>query len=792
MADIAVKVKLEITTAPQAFGVKRTDPYGETYQMGALAAQPTAALSNVLVIPEINIAILQPAPVLADLSLSQFTFPLGETWTKNRDASNNKLGILQPSTSNGLAFEADTVAVYPGGFGFICRIGRGQTNGDNATGADYYTILTWGDDTLPDDAEPGAVPVRLLLPDGQPPFAQYATASGNTWVWGAYGENGIGSTSITDSSALWSNSGRAVNILVLVFQPQNAIVIDIDGGSDRLILQAPNQTANVSGGEVSYTQGPGITTPDGRIKVTGKNGSCSLQVFTLGFAAAGSITSGSIQLPFVYQGNGKVSSPGIILPDTTAVAYAVNVISDSGTYINYSLALSAPAVYGALSDRTPGVSQLTLTIPPTGDYTPGAGAVSILTETDMSEVQIHRWLEYHQTPDNSFSVYPRCQVGINFNNTLGEFLGGTFGRHWAVRLSTALQLFNVDTGQYEQVTPWYAQTTGWIGMSTNVWQADPERKFDGVIEDRTWPLRTTPCGAMPYFDGWCWHSAIAFLALAGGILPDFIDPAFFSCDFGPNPPNCPHFKLPVGTGLNPRVYFQADRPYWDAIMEIAGMVHGVIGFTEGDDTTPATLTAMPYYPGVTMTPNRGTITVYDYDYGEPGWLMTFLGSLKVGIDTADRRTGVALFGIDPATNLIQGSFANLADLPGYDPDTGIPYSQFTDLVQGFPYPAVNISSYNVDPAYTALFSIFAMLKLRMPTLKADWTTYYHPASYILDQYTLVNDVALPDGLYSSAGNPLPGGPTTFSVESKLDRFNVLNTGGLVPTSTFSGRRVMNL
>lgn len=776
MADIAVKVQLQITTPGQAFGVKQTDPFGQTYQAAALATQPTAALSNVLVIPEVDVAILCPSPVLADNTLAQFNFPLGETWVKNRDASNNCLGILQNSAANGLSFEADTAATYPGGNGFCCRIGRGQANGADSTGANYYTELTWGVDTPPVDAPDGAVPVRLMLIDGQPPFAQYATASddGSSWQWGAYGENGTGSTQISDSSQLFANAGRAIDITVLVFQPYNAIVIDIKG-QDRLILQAPNQTAQVAGSGVTYTQGPGITTNSGAIKLTGQNGTCSFQVFSLGFATSGAITSGAIQLPFVYQGNGTVVSPGIILPDGCGAAFEIDGASDDGTYVSYTASLTGP------STATPCVSQLSLFIPPTFVYTPGAGAVIAIDETDMSEVQVHRWLEFHQTPDNGFAVYPRCQVGIKFNTTYGQFSGGTFARHWAVTLSTATEVWNADVGAYELATPYFTQITGWTGMSTDTWRADPTRRFDLIIEDRTWPLRIAAEGSMPYFDGWCWRSAVAYVAMAGGVMPAFMDPLFFTCDMGPNPAGCTHFKLPVGAARNPRVYFQADRPYWDSIMEIAGMVHAVIGFAEGTPTTPATLTAMPYYPGVTLTPNRGTITTTDFDYGDENWLMTFIGQgLRVGTDTSDRRTGVALYGIDPSTHLIQGTFLNLSDLPGVDPDSGVPWAEFTTVAHGFPQPFVNISSFNVDPVFTAAYAANALLKLRMPTLKADWTTYYHPASFLLDQYTLSEPVALPSG------------PVAFSVESKLDRFAVLNWDGSVPSSTFSGRRVMNL
>jgi len=806
MSDIGVAVKMLIAAPSAAYGILQTPPYGETYTMSQIAAQPTSGKNNCLIIPEVGIMTLAPQAVLIDQSLTKYAFPLGETWVLSRDSQNNCQKILQPSSTNGLNWQANTVASFSAGASFIAKVERGIPNGSSATGSGYTTYLLLGDDTAPGSSPAGGLPVCLILQDGLPPFLQYAIPNGSSWYWADYGENGIQSTKISDSSALFNSSSRSFYVRWMCLPDLNTLVVDIAGGQDRIVLQTPNNETTVSapGGNQTYTQAAGFIVNPGRLKYYGVNGTAALQVFQMGFQTSGTYTSGTVQLPFSYQGNGVVDTPSAYIPTGTSVASEVNQGS-SATYINYSLTLHATAASGTggLALASPVITQVSLYIPPTYSFQPGdttLGGVTEIDETNMSEVQIHRWLEYHQTPDNSFAIYPRCQIGINFNNQLGQFIGGTNGRNFAVQLSTGLKVWNDDEQQYNWFTAngsltdnselchMSPQITGWCGMQTSTWRLDPQRKFDLIIEDRTYTLRECAEGTLPYFDGWCWRSAIYFLALAGGIHPAFIDSGLFPCPcgLGPNPPGCSDFKMPIGTALNPRVYFQPDRPFWSSIMEIAGMIHWAVGFSEGNPYgTPGTvsqLTGMPYYPGVYTTPNRGTITSKDYDYGDLNWLNTFIGSsVKIEIDKSDQRTGVALFGIDPASNLIQGTYQNTSDLPGNDPVTGVPWSEFTAAVVGFQRPLVNISSFNVDPTYTALYAEAALQKITMPTVMANWSTYYQPSAWVLDQYTLVEPLTIPG--YTAGA--------TFSVESKLDSFSSLNVHG-IPTSSFRGRWVPNL
>lgn len=783
--DIGIYAQLMIATPGAAFGLAKTPPYAESYPVSFIASQPTAAKAGVRIIPDAGIMFLEPRPYLQNMALSEFTFPAAGTgeyvpssaYVLTRDSANGTMMVLQSISTASTQWEMDTVAALIAGEAFFVRLGRGQTDGgaEGQGAATYACYVQVGDDTIPTASPVGGVPVRLWLQDGRAPFLQYATATpdGSGWTWADYGQNGVISTTISDSSDLFASKGRAFNVAWIPDPDRNQLIVDLAGGTDTLVLTMPNQTPDNAGSGLTYSESPGLVVNPGRLKYFGYNGSASLAIYPMRFQPTGTFTSGDVQLPFVYQGNGSITAPDASLPAGTSLTYKINP-SATGQAITYTLGLSGPVDGSGLATRTPVIPTVCLWVPPT--YYPPylTSTPTILTERDMSEVDESQWIEYAPTSDGSFAMCIRTQVGIKFDNSFSGFSGGTNGRHWAVKYERGLTV-SID-GNPTPATPLFPFITGWTGMKSSVYRADPTRQFDIIIEDRSWPLRRVSQRQLPPFDGWCFLSAIGYMALQGGILPAFISSDFFQCAMGPNPAGCPHFKLPVGTGQNPRVSYPPTGQYWQSMMDIAGMVHAVLYFDAGVDPAPSTLQIMPYYPGMLQTPNRGLLTTTDYPYGDPQWLMTLLQGITGETDTADRRTGVALFGLDPSTNLAQGTYLNVTDLPGTDPVTGVAWSDWIASVHGFDDPLVNVSTLNADPNFTAQTAVSALQKVTMPGFFVPFSTWFHPASYVGDQYTIAEPMTV-----SPSGAPL-----TFSIESKRSTWSALNMSG-PPISTYRGR-----
>jgi len=274
----------------------------------------------------------------------------------------------------------------------------------------------------------------------------------------------------------------------------------------------------------------------------------------------------------------------------------------------------------------------------------------------------------------------------------------------------------------------YDAVTGWAGFQTTLTRADPIRRFDMVIADKSWQLRRSPVGALPYLDGWCFLAAIHFLANVAGIVDGFIADPIVACAFGANPPGCPHVKLGQVPGRPSRMAFPVDYDAWHAITEIAGFVNWVIGFD-----TAGVLRAAAQDGLLASTPFRGTFGTADIgDPADPAFLLTIRDKLAVALDTEQRRTGIAYYGLGAQGQPHLSALLNVDDT--------LPF--FVRDVHGYRQPRTDGANLLNDPNFAAQAASAYLQRLILPQYTAEFGSYYLPALFPLDQCDVDDPVTL--------------------------------------------------
>ena len=514
--------------------------------MTDVAGVPEYTLDGVRIIPEAGIMILEPVTTLVPTSTADWTFPGGLAWMNATDSGTNLAALYQPDASPDLAFSAVSNASLPANCAFYARVGRGQpAPGATLDAGHVFTTLSVGEDTPPSTSN-GATPFRPVLQHGRPPLLQQAVPDSSVddaWLWPPFGQNGVVSRTIGRSEDLFDDSARVVNVEWLPVASSNVLVVRLANGRDTLVFR-PSRNTPVYGPGLTYDAADLLAVTAGKIRVAGCNGVASVQYLPMRFATSGTLTSPVIALPYPLPMRWFVRSPAAEYdPLTQSVGGSLASVDASGRLVQYQLTMTSAADSTGFAPLSPKWCGRSSSEHPGDRISRCRRRPPVDISAQIAEIEEHQWFD-----PGTLTVH--SEVGINLDNTNGPYplLGSA---HVAAQYSRGLSVDGVDGAMMPMVT-------GWTGFQTTLTRADPKRRFDLVIADRSWQLRRSPVGALPYFDGWCFLAAMRFLANVGAITDDYLGGQLTSCAFGINPPGCPHMKLAQVPGQRSRIQFPVD------------------------------------------------------------------------------------------------------------------------------------------------------------------------------------------------------------------------------------------
>ena len=747
MAGLGLDYQLLVDSPARAFGFQRTPPYMHQeqiellgqYQDGErLVSKTGVQMSGFRAVTEAGILIWEPRVSKVDTRLADYEFPTSgapaSDWTEGNDSTTGVLALLMNNASVNHTFDIRTQATLTPNATFYMRLARGQAApGASVTPSTYYTSIVVGDD-VPPSANAGN-PFRLVLQDGYPPFLQMATVFNGGWYWGQVGENGVQGTRVADCSTLFDETNRVLQIEWLPVPSKNTLIVTLGNGRETLVYR-PQNTAPANGDGVTYQQAPNLSVLPGKLRCYGQNGTVAWQYLPMQFIPSAYLIGTEITLPFVYQQNGSVQLTESSLPAGATFSSRIDLTDYTGTRVKYSISLTGGDGVTPVS-FTPIINGIQMRIPPVFDYTATVGYLQDVSRK-ISRITERQWY------DREAGIV-RTQVGLMLDNANGEFTG-TDGTHRAVQYSRWLTMES--NGLMQPLSAPVKFLTGWAGMESSVWKADPHREFDIILEDRWYPLSVQDCGALPFLDAWSIRAAIRFLLNMSGVNDADIADQFKVDDFGPNPAGSTDFKLPAGTYSGPRMSFSPQQKFMGALEELASFVHGVLFWNAN-----GVFDGFNYDPGIFSTPYKGTFGVSES--GNPAnsdFLSTIWNSQEFRVSTKDRRTSVFYAGKDPATNSLQGTFLNADDV--------VP--RFTAERHGFRQPLVVVSNLFSDPEFTAYAAAKALQKVMLPNLFMTNGACFLPNMFALDRY----------GVYENTRD-ISGG-TSLVCEEIESNFDVMN------------------
>ncbi|BDI29395.1 hypothetical protein CCAX7_14460 [Capsulimonas corticalis] len=724
MADLSLGWQLLVDTPARAFGFQRTPPYMHTEMIEllapfrdgqALVSKSSVQLNGLRAIPEIGVMILEPRPSRVDTRLADYEFPTtGATdWTEGNDSTTGKISLEMTNATADHTFDIRTVTLLPVNASFYTRIKRGQAvNGATVSANTYYTIMVVGEDTPPGN-DVGATPFRLILQDGKPPFLQQGVDN-NTgdWYWGGYGENGVMGT-VSDSSQLFEEQNRVIVVEWFVFPDQNALIVRLAGGKDTLVFKPENIQPDTTTG-LTYKNIGNVSVLAGKIRLYGQNGTAGFQYLPVEFAPNGFFISAEVPLPFVYQGNGGVYLPGASFPDGSGFTWTISQTDYTGTRVKYTLLVTGTDDPDATSvSVSPIITSIQMRIPPVFDYTATIGVTRDVSSM-IGRIEERQWYDID-------TGIVRTQVGLTFSNAYGDFTGAD-GTHRAVQYSRWLNVRNA-YGQMQPLSDPITFLTGWAGHESAVWKADPRREFDLILDDRWWPMTRQQCGALPFADLWCGKAVWRFLLNMAGVRDEDIADTFKTCDFGPLPEGCNHYKLPGGTYTTPKMSFSPEQTFLSAMEEVSDMFNAVLFWN-----SQGVFDGFEYDPGIYQTPFKGTFGVTDS--GNPlnsDFLTALWRQINFRVNTKDRRTSVAAIGKNPSTNSLQMTNLSADDvIPG-----------FTANIHGFREPYIKASNRFSDPVFSDVYAKKMLQKRMLPNLFAEFSACFLPNLFAMDRYGVV-------------------------------------------------------
>ncbi len=268
----------------------------------------------------------------------------------------------------------------------------------------------------------------------------------------------------------------------------------------------------------------------------------------------------------------------------------------------------------------------------------------------------------------NLNIYSKATVLMN--NRHGEWREGW---PYGDGLGKGNRALSLDLGWQRVADGYYTMNrrfTGIGGIDVSYGRGvAPESTVPINCEDLSVICREYPLMSAPWMDGWCHLYAMRYLAWCAGITDDQMN---FEYCANPDCTNPDHYHLPIGEGLNPRVYFPPGTTVWAAMNRIRQLTGHILYFDA--------FGKLRYYPWVRTAP--GPFKRVFYDQGGP-WMDDFQVIEQASFTRSTRgvRTGVTVVGVDaygPAWAPIVAHRSNDAAL----------YDKYSANYKGFRSPMV--------------------------------------------------------------------------------------------------------
>jgi hypothetical protein len=796
--DLGLGINLQIADAGAFYGWVNTPEFVHPDQMNHLLEAEYESY-GIKIDKDLGVLMLQPLPFYQDTSLSNWTTtavigstPVSNAWQQGTDATTNCACLSMVNSTNGLTWNALSDDSLTENQAWYLAISRGLSSVSSTTSSNYgYDVDTYvtigigsssGSAGINDTPDNG-YPIKIHMPADKQVFVEYATPDGSGgWVWGGYGTNGIYGTNISKCSDLFNQSGRQLSIYCIPIPDLNCCLIDIGNGAERIVIRGKGLKPVYAGNnQITYSDVTNFSVAAGQIQVNGTNGMATVQYFPLYYSNSGLFYYKQIQLSFQYQNNAVIDLSSSVIPDGVTCNYVIGTLDDTGNLVGYELSIAGDSVISdTISSVSPFIPCVYVKFPATYDNAYVSESL-VLTESDISEVYETEELVENPSQDVDGLLdmwWVKRSARFRLTNSVGQWASLPKGRHYAAQYSRGL-LYGDSNGYMLPVLPEYPQNlfmTGYVGEDSDINRNDPFRTFDLALVDRAhMPLQRVQCGIQPYLDGYCYQAACRFLMEAAGITPAWLsqDPYYGwgSCSMTPNPSGCTHFKLPIGTALDPSMSIDPRTPYFNAIAKILGLVHEVFSCNPS-----GVFVRVPYNDYIyNQSPIRGTF--FTGDSGEPDSDTFLMGmpnwsSLTVSSNTEHMRTGIEVVGLNPNTGERIVSVLQADSVMG----TGWSKSNI-----GFRHNQVLISRMFTDADTVNTVAQSALSKALVPAINVSWPTHFLPNFWVLDNVYI-----------SEPSLDTTGLGTMFPVTVlKIDR-RYINHGGTIELSgTASGRYLQN-
>ena len=572
-------MSLLLAPAASVYGFSKTPPFVGHYYMGDVATSPAASHNGTRAIASAGILCNAPSALVGDVTPTAFSADSTDTanalyagYADNKIKANGLRPLLTyyPNTeedatslsSNAVKY-VQTKLQYGAGAPFYGHLEVGtvpsQELPDGTLRTDQLHIIEMGvgapvpgylQDGVTLDLS-GGTPFRIILQEGQPPRLQQPQVINSAWQYSDnFGDNSIVSDlSGVQCDQILATNARTYDVEILPISNANVLIVSITGIVEPLVFRG------------SQTTGFPLMVAAGYVRISWRHGMLGMALWPMRFQPNGTFTSGTIDEGFPYPGNGIViPSEASQPPGTSITTDLFQSDDDDPTQLKYSVTFTAEPDESGLASATPFIRSVGLYVPQTTTYNTIDGGNLDLSNY-ISSVSMHSYY------DRDTGTMQR-QCGINLSNADGFFTGPLAGINYAVQFSINLNYKNAD-GNIVALSIPLVQMTGWTGHKQTSMRSDPKRRFDLVLDDRIWQLEDTPLIAPLFGDGWCIRAFIHLLLNLAGISDEWIGDELKTCDFGPNPSGCPHFKLPIGTGLHPRVAYMPGTPTQQIINDIA-------------------------------------------------------------------------------------------------------------------------------------------------------------------------------------------------------------------------------
>ena len=617
------------------------------------------------------------------------------------DPQTGKRIVLFDDATKDAQFKIAAATAWSLDFGWCFKFVRGVAAADATHDRDHIyldLVMDSVDSSVKDPVHTSGISFRLRVRHGEPFILEVSRDHGTTW------QEMTRSKEVPDTEKYLETHDRTLNIVFLPYRSKNVLSIYINHDID-MSVSLPDDAV----------------LPDVMFKVSGMNGKTLTAFYEIVYPTSWSVESASKDIGFVPTTEpSERTIPDIVSnPMAFPIQCTVNIVCypDPVLLNNWKWKLTGTnAPYSGsgegltFSYYTPVIDAAEIEWPPQEYHS--------YTDTPVN-LNPRRVTESHTFDMNTLTITRSASITCDNHHAIwSPDLDGK--RVSGVRAVSIARGWNGDN---------QIGLVGWLGETNRYSRSDPHQEVTFNVFDRSFPVNRRVCSVLPPLDGWCINAAIRFLAGKGSITQSAMA-SIPNCATGPNPSGCNHYKLPVGSGVSPRMKPNPTSPLWQEMRRIASMYKYILGFSEtGDllfypydiDQFDTVDTIFSIYPGRNAD-------------GSP-MLNEFTGSFETVCSVSDVKSRVTLIGIDPVT--WQPLYVNNASK-----ENSIVFNQADPAFLGFYDEWVDI-----DPVYTNLvfmqdFANRMSQQTSIPALNVEFQLYLNPYLKLLDKIMVYEPLTL--------------------------------------------------